>query len=826
MSRRFFISHAGPDKPLALAIKDALGGDAWVDVHEIGLGDVLAEEISAGISGASDYVLLWSEHSAKSAWVKHEMHMAFIRYLEDRATSFRIVALDDTELPLYLRPMLQDRTAKKATEIAAHLLALNLPAVVRRSFINRRIELGQIEDCIDDRGSACLWIHGFPGVGKRSLVKEALNHLLVDPSSSISIPIDSSTLDAELNLKIAGALHRHPAPPGMPVSDIVKSTCEMLADFVGKGGVATFTEADSWLEEDGRPGRIAKYLASSMAQEPQNKGLLIFTSRRRPKLDGPAVAQKTLKIDGLSERHAVALLHSLGVTDLSEETLLEAARGFGGHPLALEMVAKRLPLDEMQMQENRRGIATDLIDPDIISPDTWNLMEIISMVDGPLSETSLAGAAGLDSERFRVAVNQATELSLVELNDIGFLSIHRLVSDYFLRSARKRSDYGVVMANLSCVLEEELKLIPEDSEKRAPLLISTVRAMALSNRFNEAKALWEGLTGAIFSSAEQLFHEKRYRESLEQLEACLSGDTQVDLKVECLRMKALANVDRFREAREIGDRLERENPNNARVLRDRGRVEYAARNWDEAIRFYERAIPNRGDNSQLYVDIAQVRARLEDWAGVVAYAKTAVDLRGGTPYALSLYAQGLEETGNYPEAEKMMRAAIAKEPSNGGYRHRLGRVLLRNGRKEEAISCFRKSIELDGTLSEPRLSLAGVLIDQGDIDSAQRVLEDIPSQEKGTRAVSLNLQGRAALSTGDLAAAMAYVDEALNARRDAQNVYLAIRVRLAQGLAGDIPAGQARAYIRVLCQELNSLGSLDLVGDLLSKNPDFFEEVE
>lgn len=66
MSKRFFISHAGPDKPLAIDLKALLEDDAWVDLHEIDLGDVLWHEISDGIEAATDFVLLWSAASARS----------------------------------------------------------------------------------------------------------------------------------------------------------------------------------------------------------------------------------------------------------------------------------------------------------------------------------------------------------------------------------------------------------------------------------------------------------------------------------------------------------------------------------------------------------------------------------------------------------------------------------------------------------------------------------------------------------------------------------------------------------------------------------------
>lgn len=69
--RRYFISHAAADKDFAIGIESALKeGHAWVDLFEISVGDVLLEEISAGIEAATDFVLVWSKESAASRWVQ------------------------------------------------------------------------------------------------------------------------------------------------------------------------------------------------------------------------------------------------------------------------------------------------------------------------------------------------------------------------------------------------------------------------------------------------------------------------------------------------------------------------------------------------------------------------------------------------------------------------------------------------------------------------------------------------------------------------------------------------------------------------------------
>src|SRR5215213_5969627 len=76
-ARRYFVSHSSRDKEFALALADALDGEAWIDPHEIEIGDVLLDQIAAGIEAATEFVLLWSANSAGSRWVRFAFHMAF-----------------------------------------------------------------------------------------------------------------------------------------------------------------------------------------------------------------------------------------------------------------------------------------------------------------------------------------------------------------------------------------------------------------------------------------------------------------------------------------------------------------------------------------------------------------------------------------------------------------------------------------------------------------------------------------------------------------------------------------------------------------------------
>lgn len=824
MSKRFFISHAGPDKPLAIDLKALLEDDAWVDLHEIDLGDVLWHEISDGIEAATDFVLLWSAASARSKWVQYETTLAFTRWLEDSAIALRIICLDETPVPFRLSPFLQARGANTA-ELIAGVLRKNEPAPApRRRFFNRNDEIGLIEEHLYASTTAALWICGVPGSGKRSLAREALQRITTGQGTVARIRVSSGIAEPELDLLLASSLQKSPAAESSTLPELVEHTRMMIHEYIVAGGVLVFEDAEHWLTEDGALGRLAEHVISAVHEPDQNTDrLVIFTSRRRPRvaasLEG---AVRSIYLQGLQPKHAIPLLRAQGASG-EDDDLKAVTLELDGHPLALEVVAPQLPLNAASLNDKRHEIATDLIDPARIQSITWRMLEVLSLVDGPLSGEDLANNLELSAEEFSLAVDEATSYSLVRLADSGTLTLHPLLRDYYLRSFRKQPDYAPQTAALADILLARLSGIEPTDENYTASLLSTVKVLGLSGRLNEARNLRQGLIGTLYETGVELFHERRYEAALEHLEEALTGDDVVDLPVNRVRMKTLAQLGRFPEARALGDALVRDNPRDAGVMRDRGRVEQVDRKWSDAIAWYERAIPFRNNKAQLYADIAQVRVRMKDWPGAAAAAKTAIDMGGDTPYALSTYSQALEAQSMFVDARKVMARAVAREPRNPRYRYRLGRIAMQLDDRASAMREFARCIELDPQFVEAPLSLASVQIDEGLIPEAKETLARVEYSPGAPSAVLNNVRAKLALAEGDLGNAQAASDAALHDRRDSHNLTLAIRVSIARAEAKEIPVGQASAQAKLIAKELDMQGNLGAVLELSQRFPRYFD---
>ncbi|OHT81080.1 hypothetical protein BKG69_03420 [Mycobacteroides chelonae] len=822
-SKRFFISHASPEKPFAIELKAALEGDAWVDLHEIKSGDILLREISDGIEAATDFVLLWSAHSAASNWVAFEINLAFIRYIEEQSIQIHVVCMDATAPVLTLRPFLQIRGSQTAQEVATKMLSPSVPAEPRRHFLNRNLEVEKIESALYDPATAALFVCGVPGSGKRSLARTALGRVTSGSNTVQSIPVSPGVSEPELNLLVAGRLQIPPSPETASIPEIVEHTTQMLRTFAEAGGVWIFEEGQYWLNDDGTLGRICIQIIEAITESgPAESRLVVFTSRRKPRLTHTQASVSAFYLDGLNGVYSVALLRAHGAAGTPEE-LDAVARQVAGHPLALEVVARQLPLDTTRLEEQRYTIASDLIDASVISPSTWSLLEILALGDGPMLGEDLAAFLHVDADGYQAAVSQAVEHSLITFTDIGLLTLHPLYRDYFYRSLRQNPNYRQLTDEVADTLHKRLAGLPPADPLYTSALLSTVKVLGLAGRFNDARNLRKGLIGTLQATAQELYQQKRYEEALKYIDEALTGDMGIDMDLLRLRIKTLAYLGDLGNARSGGDELIAYFPKSAAVVRDRGRIEFIARDYPKAVYYFQKAIPLRHKPAPIWVDIAQAQVRQQDWEAAAAAAKTAIDSGADTPYALALYSQALEEQGDYLEAERMMTRAVQREPKNSEFRHRLGRIAIQTKNLPKAIEQFEQSLVHDPNYVQSWLSLASARADDGDLLGAKMALDTGAKIHGAPQAIIGNVRAKIHLKAGELEDANTAIEAALNHRRDKLNLALAVRIIIALAEQELMSRGQAKARVKTLSIELEAQDSLRLILEYATEFPSYFE---
>lgn len=131
-----FISYAMDDAPLVRAIAEHLrssGYIPWMAEAQLALGDDLRQRISEEIAAADVVIVVYSERSLKSKWVRYESELAIVREVEKRTVVVPVIVGDVLPPPYLLdRLYLRIEPAFTVRDLAPLLATLRRIAEERR----------------------------------------------------------------------------------------------------------------------------------------------------------------------------------------------------------------------------------------------------------------------------------------------------------------------------------------------------------------------------------------------------------------------------------------------------------------------------------------------------------------------------------------------------------------------------------------------------------------------------------------------------------------------------------------------------------------------
>lgn len=144
-------------------------------------------------------------------------------------------------------------------------------------------------------------------------------------------------------------------------------------------------------------------------------------------------------------------------------------------------------------------------------------------------------------------------------------------------------------------------------------------------------------------------------------------------------------------------------PLSAEERNDLGVAHFARGDYARAVAELERALALRPRFHLALVNLGDARLGQGDVEGAIAAYEAAMRARPGDPPTANNLAWALlQHPRRWPEAEALVRAALARDPGpRGYYLDTLGLVLLRKGRPREALSAFREALG-DRSLRDPR----------------------------------------------------------------------------------------------------------------------------
>lgn len=815
-----FLSHSSVDKDFVLEIYESLQPHTlWLDRAEIEWGNIFLEKIEEGIRSATDFILFWSKHSADSEWVRLEVNMAFMESISRRAIRFRIVQLDDTELPLYLRGFHYLSVAKSVnpvdTVVSALREALEQPTKgVRHRFLNRNSELGRIEDLISDRETRAIFLHGFQGIGKGALANEALRRFF-EGASVVEISVTPGIGPVEL------ALHLHHAAYGTVLPEL--SSLEALAAvesamqrIISQGKFMIFRNGHHWLDGEGEvEDPLSTIIRQAADLEETYRNPIFITVTRVPRIPADLYRHVSMiRVGGLSNDHTASLI-SLWY-ELSKGSVLDAreasevASQLHGHPVAAKIAsglfaqfgATHLLDYPRELVSLRRDLAKTLIGDLELSQNTSDLLQTLAIVGVPVPSRLLVDMLDTDEETFQNAVAEASAAGIAETTESGLLRLHPLVSDYFWRSHLDREDYRESSSNAANALAKYLSVTTPDSRMFILLLQAVFRLYATSGDLRKAHSIRSDMIGELSNAAIMHYNRRQFDLAEAFIGEVLATDPN-SWRMRQYLARIRIRQSRWTDADDLINALLNERPRDIGIRHVRGWRLLRQGRHDAALSVLGEILSER-DHVASYRDAAECLYHLNRVPEALELLQRSKRIESDNPYTLDLEARIYEEAKEYDLALEAANVAVVRNPRAWGLRHRRARILRALGRNDEALSEATTAVRIDPEQFVSRSTLASLLLDvarNSDATSHIKRLRHLAVNNM-QRQIVVHLQARSLYLAGDLDQSRNLVEGQIRRRVNlAPSFGLLVQIRLAEHARQVNPAS---ASARLLLQQAKS----------------------
>lgn len=754
MKRKTFISHSSKDKDLVKKIADTLKQEnVWFDMWDMDAGDILSEKIETGIDEAKNFLIILSNNSIESPWVKYELNMALIKYLENEDYRIIIARIDNVIVPLRLKPFLRVdcESCENVEQSIVNSLNGNEKSF-KRQFINRNDEITALQDMLYDPEIRFISLIGFFGIGKSSLIREALKRTYSNPEI-IDIHLSAAHFGSRLTLELCSKAGINLPEDEANSTELDNLNLLAVETFLSKGSFVVFNKMESILDDEGKPNEdIIKILNYFKEKEVLTKTPIIFLSTRW--LDLKFIDKKlcdNLRVRGLSNKHLSHIINSeIERTDplakISVASLTKISDLLHGYPLAGRLAAPFIAkygldylVENLQVfSQLKIDIAEEIISKAKLNDFEIEILEILAIFEHPISTVHINNILSIEITDFNKYIDNLVSYNLIETDGDGLL-LHPLVNDFYLKLARTSPNFISITEKLAEISKNHLKNIDSTDKNYVYWLTNACRLLFYCGKSVESRLLRRDLIGELKDAAIKLYQRQDYSTSLtfcnDFLESRPNDKDILFTKARCLSRigKVNESIGILKELIHYEDskfRLSKYNYAIGRVYiensqKDETYLDKAEKYFMESIRIneHETALQSMGE-------LLFRKGRKDEAA---AFIERKLESSPSDPYALSIYSDILWSMGRKPEAIGKIMDALRFQPKNPNFLFRAGRFLTESNKTKEAYGFFKTAADLDDSYFDAKLSLADTCIDLGYLVEAKACIDALTPKIKGDK---------------------------------------------------------------------------------------------
>lgn len=807
MNQKTFISHSSKDKAIVKELAEKLSNEKiWFDAWDMDAGDVLSEKIEKGIDEAKNFLIILSKNSVDSQWVKYELNIALIKYLEDEDYKILIARIDDVEVPLRLKPFLRidsNGSDNIAQDIYNKLLGEKAnPSVksFKRQFINRQDEISALQDMFYESDIKFINIIGFYGIGKSSLIQEAFKRIYAS-SSFIEISLSPAHFGSRLTLELCSKAGVELPPDGATGQELNDKNLLAIETLLSKGEFIIFNRFESILDDSGSPNNDIKTIFEYFKEKDILKDFpFTILSTRWADLD---FIEKTsisnLKIGGLTNKHLSFILkseieRSAPKLEIKDSDLLDLAALLHGYPLAgklaapfvvkygsVEFLSKNLHL----VNQIKIDIAEDIISKVVLTETDTNILELLAIFEYPLNPIYISETLGISAETFNISIDNLTNYNLIETDGTGMM-LHPLINDYYLKLARSNPNFEILAEKLAKISKNKLESLGNTSLDYVYWLTNTCRLLFYCGKLDEGRQLRHDLIGEVKVAAVKLYQKRDYSTSLKFCNNYLESRPE-DKDILFTKARCLSRIGDYKESENILSSLV-ENEHSrfllAKYYYALGRAyiensQNAEDHLDVAEKYFMKSI-GKNEHPSALQSMSELLYRKGKLKDAVSFIERKLKDSPADPFALSIYADILWSLDRKSEAIDKITEALKHQPKNPNFLFRAGRFLQGHNTRA-AYGFFRDAIRYDSDYVDARLSIADTCLDLNYFEEAKEHLDYISKKAIGEKKhVYDSIRANLALKEEDIDTAEEIANDLIRRNRDVVNIGLLAKIHIAK----------------------------------------------
>lgn len=742
-SKSIFISYCDNDKDTAVELHSFLvtlfGDEIWVKDFDLNGGDLIVDSIALAVTDANCFIIIISNASIKSNWVKTQLNLATIRSIEDDNFKIIVIRIDKSEWPNHLRVALDGKFTVDLSEVQDRdneyfkvANFIDASALIPKN----EIYLGRGDDTdrfsLLARRNKIIFILGWAGIGKTKFVTNSVSEKTRKRPLSLRMT-KAQSIDLLARQIIQKAHVRQPISLET-FSD--KDWIDMALDALKQRQDHFFLFLDNAEESLTPDNKLLPYLEHFLESFSRTdiETYIILATTRTP--DYPASIGSTtdvLKLFGLGDIYIKEII-DLGLEEVGSQLLLsspelsEIVGLVGGHPLAAKMMTSYLkirPPASILSEKSKRRFQLKIAEyilrsatQSILSELHLLILYILAIVREPVTLhdiLSIKKISRYDLETIHKAILKLTELFLIEQNG-EMMSLHNFIEAYYREQLSNKKailenlcsqfgQYAYAKAlQLNIELSEFLNKGGSADDEIALKLSNDIfryvlpadRLLRYVGREYLTEELPIKIKGTLREMAFYFYQEKRdYPKALDYIDKWLNinpNDDEILLyQARCFRN--IRGKEDLVKAEKIISKLTTKYKMGffaARIFREKAIIAEIRGDREKAKSFYREGIESslRNPYPENYIGLAQLLIReLDDipyWESIREnIAEEAVELleKGREEYALfdrfhlGLYVEALIQAGQGDKAYPLLKEALEERPEDERLNHWMAEML-------------------------------------------------------------------------------------------------------------------------------------------------------